>query len=317
MVDGLRLRSAMIIPMLARDHVLGVMTFIMTSERPRYSDADLEFALDAAARVALAVDNARLHGDLQRAIQARDDFFAAATHDLRNPLTAILGAAQTLTRRIQPLGPEDSERIAPMVRLLDSAAHRMGRLVAGLADLARMETGLPLELDRSLIDFGALAQRMVAEAQQTTDMHEIQVTASEGIVGSWDTSRLERAIANLIDNAIKYSPEGGVIEVRVEGQEREGVPYGALSVQDRGVGIPLSDLPFVFDQFRRGSNVIGRVGGMGLGLAGVRQIVDQHGGSIDVTSELGKGTTVTIALPLMPPAPASPQPKGEPIARRA
>jgi signal transduction histidine kinase len=314
-LDGLQLRSAMIVPMIARDHVLGALTFIVTASRHRYAPADLEFAQEAAARIALALDNARLHRELQRAIRARDDFFAAATHDLRNPLTAILGAAQTLNRRIQPLSPEDLERVAPMVRLVDSAAHRLSRLVSGLADLARMETGLPLELIRAPIDLTGLAQRVAAESQQTTDMHEIRVEGPEGIVGSWDASRLERAVANLIDNAIKYSPEGGAIDVRVEPTERDGVPHAVLSVQDPGVGIPVIDLPFVFDQFHRGSNVIGQVSGMGLGLAGARQVVEQHGGSISVASELGKGTRMTIELPLAPAAAA--EQKGEPISRRA
>jgi signal transduction histidine kinase len=123
------------------------------------------------------------------------------------------------------------------------------------------------------------------------------VTASQSeVIGTWDEVRLGRVIDNLLDNAIKYSPRGGAIEVVIEVDGSDAV----LSVKDRGEGIPQVDLPHIFERFRRGGNVEGRIPGTGIGLAGVHRIVEQHTGSMSVQSEVGQGTTFTIRLPLAP-----------------
>jgi signal transduction histidine kinase len=110
-------------------------------------------------------------------------------------------------------------------------------------------------------------------------------------------------IDNLLANAIKYSPTGGEITVRLACEERDGVPWAILAVEDNGVGIPAADLPHIFEHFRRGSNVLDRIAGTGLGLAGSRRIVAQHGGDMTIVSHEGVGTTVTVALPMArPPA---------------
>jgi signal transduction histidine kinase len=117
------------------------------------------------------------------------------------------------------------------------------------------------------------------------------------LVGEWDAGRLARVLDNLLDNAVKYSPRGGTVEVAVA---REA-DLAVLSVTDRGEGIPAGDLPHIFERFRRGRNVEGRIPGTGIGLAGVQRIVELHAGTIDVASEVGVGTTLTIRLPLNSP----------------
>ena len=120
----------------------------------------------------------------------------------------------------------------------------------------------------------------------------------EELVGKWDVLRLERVIGNLLANAIKYSPNGGEIIVTLSAEQDAQGAWGKLSVRDTGVGIPADDLPHIFEWFHRGANVKDQIAGSGIGLAGARQIIEQHGGSMGVTSEEGQGSTFTIRLPL-------------------
>jgi signal transduction histidine kinase len=118
------------------------------------------------------------------------------------------------------------------------------------------------------------------------------------LFGDWDAARLGRVLANLLANAIKYSPQGGPITVDLKREEMDAGAFAVLAVRDQGLGIPAEDLPRIFEPFQRARNVVGRIGGSGLGLASVRQIVEQHGGTIAVTSEGGAGSTFTVRLPL-------------------
>ena len=114
----------------------------------------------------------------------------------------------------------------------------------------------------------------------------------------WDADRLTRVLENLVANAVKYSPAGSTVVVRVDREEAPDGPLAVLSVADQGVGIPAADLPHIFERFRRGGNVAGRIAGSGLGLWGSQRIVAQHGGTIAIDSTEGRGTTVTVRLPL-------------------
>jgi signal transduction histidine kinase len=120
------------------------------------------------------------------------------------------------------------------------------------------------------------------------------------LVGSWDPGRLERVVGNLVGNAVKYSPGGGDSDLTLRREERADGQWGTISVRDHGLDIPAADLPHVFERFFRAGNVVGRFDGTGLGLAGVRQVVEQHGGTITVESREGHGTAFTVHLPLAP-----------------
>ena len=171
-------------------------------------------------------------------------------------------------------------------------------LLDGLLDITRLRFGLPLELERQPTDLVALARHVAAQQQATTEQHEVSVHAEGGeLVGEWDAARLERVLGNLIGNAIKFSPGGGQVRVTLRREQDSNGPWAALAVADRGVGIPAVDLPRIFDHFYRGSNV-GAIAGTGVGLAGARQIVEQHGGRLEVDSHEGEGTTVNVRLPL-------------------
>ncbi|HEU4793252.1 MAG TPA: HAMP domain-containing sensor histidine kinase, partial [Nitrolancea sp.] len=153
--------------------------------------------------------------------------------------------------------------------------------------------------NRQPTDLVALAQRVAEECQQITEHVEIRVDVmAPEIVGHWDQVRLARVLSNLFENAIKYSPHETVVTVVVKVEERTGGNWAILEVRDQGIGIPESELIRIFERFYRASNAAGQSKGTGLGLASSRQIAEQHGGTITVHSQPGKGSTFTVHLPI-------------------
>jgi PAS domain S-box-containing protein len=236
----------------------------------------------------------------------KDAFLAAASHDLKNPLTAIKARAQILQRQATRMKGAEGRRVVDGLRAIDQTATRLTAMINELLDVARLQMGRPLLLDRQPTDLTELARQVTAELQPSTDRHDIEITApAERKLGLWDKARLERVVTNLVSNAIKFSPEGGRVTLVVRGEERDGEPWVALEVHDEGVGIPADDLPRIFERFYRGSNVAGAIEGTGLGLTGSRHIVEQHGGHLVVESQQGKGSVFTVLLPAHVPISAA------------
>lgn len=248
----------------------------------------------------LAAENARLYDEARDALRQRDVFFSTVSHDLNTPLTTIKGLAQLLRRRAAPFGQEqDLDWMREGLGSIDAAASRMRALIGQLLDAARLQAGEPLALDRQQVNLAELVREVAEEQRLVAGKATIRVETPEPEpVGFWDPVRIERVAGNLLSNAIKYSPDGGEIQVCVR-LEGEGDLAGAvLEVQDQGMGIPAADLPQVFERFFRGSNVTGRISGTGIGLAGVRQIAEQHAGTVSVESTEGQGTRFSVRLPL-------------------
>ncbi len=246
----------------------------------------------------------RAQEQLQEAIRTRDDFVAAVSHDLKGPITTIQGVAQLLQRRVGSPRGVDTERLLRDLTRIEAATTKMTRLINELLDVARLQSGQALPLEYRPTELVALARTLAAEYQERTARHTIRVDAeSAAVVGQWNTFRLERVLDNLLSNAIKYSPAGGEIVLAIRTEQDAAGTWAVLVVRDHGVGIPAADLPKVFERFYRAANV-GRIGGSGIGLAGSRQIVEQHGGTITVASEPGAGTAFTLRLPLAGRAPA-------------
>ena len=232
----------------------------------------------------------------------REAFFAAVSHDLKNPLTAVVGSVQLLLRRLNRQGALDPNQLRTTLVGIDGTARRMAAMTDELLDVARVRMGQPLALNVEPVDLVGLARQVAREHQQATERHQIAVEADEPeLVGQWDAVRLARVLHNLIGNAVKYSPAGGRIGIRVERSDACGRPSAVLRVDDQGIGIPAADLGRVFDRFHRGSNAAGRIAGSGIGLAGARQIVEQHDGTIEVESREGAGSVFTVRLPLTVP----------------
>ncbi|MEA2527826.1 MAG: hypothetical protein QOF73_5053 [Thermomicrobiales bacterium] len=232
----------------------------------------------------------------KQAERAREALLASVSHDLKSPLTVIRGHAQLLQLKSRRVGSNPAD-LGEGLAKIDAAASRMAAQLTELLDVARLQMGEELELQREPVDLVALVRERVGVHQQTTRRHEIVVKASErAINGEWDRARLERVFDNLIGNAVKYSPTGGTVTVGID-DERDGAgDWAVVKVADQGVGIPASDLPLVFVPFQRAANV-GTIPGTGVGLAGARQIVEQHGGTIMVDSAEGKGSVFTVRLP--------------------
>lgn len=287
--------SYMCVPLVARGRRIGAVAFVLADPVRRYTADDLALADDLAGRAALAVDNARLYQEAQSALKVRDDFLTAVSHDLRTPLTPIKSFAQFLQRRIMRDNVPNPETLLEGLRTIDSNASRMMTLVGQLLDLARLQSGRPLALDPRPTDLIKLARTEVEQFSPMAERHQIKLEATEASVkGEWDPDRLERVLGNLLSNAIKYSPHGGDIVISIS---RDDDGWATLSVRDHGVGIPEDDLPRIFEPFYRGGNV-GSITGTGVGLAGAKQIIEQHHGTLELESEEDAGTTVTIRLPL-------------------
>lgn len=233
--------------------------------------------------------------------QARDAFLTSLAHDLKTPLTSILGHAQLAARRLTQTSLPTSMAIVEHLAQIEAGTRRLAGLVDELADVARLQMGTVLELERQPIDVVALARAVVAQYQGLTGHHlevEVSLPTVEALL---DAPRLERVLGNLLSNAIKYSAAGNGITIRLAVTDDARGPGVIIVVQDRGIGIPAADLPRIFERFHRAGNVVGVVPGTGIGLASARGIVEQHGGTIDVESVEGAGTTVSVWLPRTPP----------------
>jgi PAS domain S-box-containing protein len=232
--------------------------------------------------------------ETEAAIKARDAFVSALSHDLKNPLTAIRGQVQILRRRVSRRHELDVDDLLARLALIENGSTRMVGLINELLDATRLEAGHSLDLELGPTDLVALARDAVLMYQHVSKASQLRFeTTLPALVGTWDAGRLERVLANLLSNAIKYSPAGSEITV---GVSRDN-DWGVLTVEDHGIGISAQDIPQIFERYWRASNVAGSIPGTGLGLAGARDIVDQHGGSIVVQSEEGLGTTFVVRLP--------------------
>lgn len=231
----------------------------------------------------------------EQAIQMRDLFFSVAAHELKTPLTSLIGQAELLQRRVR----RDTgllERYAQSINVIVAQAFRLNRMVTALLDISRLQHGR-LVLDNELLDLQALVLQVIEEVRPTLSKHAIVYNsdASEAKVYG-DILRLEQVIQNLINNAVKYSPNGGTIEVSLQ---RRGDSL-EIRVRDEGVGIAAKDQPHLFERFFRAhASQYSTIFGMGIGLYVVKEIVSLHEGSIEVESEEGQGSTFIVRLPLV------------------
>ena len=294
LLQRLELKSAMAVPMRARGHTLGVLILASSKAGRHYSNKDLVLACELANRAGIAVDSARLYREAQEAIAGREEIMAAVSHDLKNPLTAILARAKLLRR---PVPAE--EQVDWIARHTDGIRHSALRMVqlsdeileGELAASGRMELQLrswPVAelLEDALDGFHSAAEEQSLQLEDRT--------REEELYASCDAPRVRRILSNLIGNAVKFTPRGGTVWL-------EAVASGKsvkVCVNDTGPGIPVEDQPHLFERYWRG-----RSGGTGLGLFIVRRLVDAHGGQVWVESEPGQGSHFCFTLPVgTPPA---------------
>lgn len=290
LIQSLNWQSSICVPFVARERILGALTFAASDSGRRYNASDLNFAQDLARRCALSLDHARLHERVKKTLQLREAFLASVAHDLRNPLNVIQGFTQLLKRSGHK---RPDQAVGAAVDTIGKSATKLCELVDELQDIVTVEAGQPMPLNRTTMDLVALA-REAAYTYAGMTKREIRVAAESPLTGQWDRSRLQRVFDNLLSNATKYSPDGGEVVLTIT----EAAESAVLQVRDQGLGIPADDLSRLFERFHRGRNVENHIRGTGLGLWGVRRIVEEHGGTITVESQQGVGTTVTVLLPL-------------------
>lgn len=232
----------------------------------------------------------------EAAVQVRTEVLNAVSHDLRQPLTVIKGMAQILTRQAFQLETPVQARLVGGLERIDNSAQKMMAIINELLDVAQLAAGQRLALEQLPTDLVTLLRRVMAEHDRLTSHHLVLEATEDSLVGFWDALRLERVFTNLLSNATKYSPGDRSVLLRLW-RDAADPDWAVIEVHDDGIGIPAIDLPHIFDRFHRGSNVASRVSGIGLGLTGVKQIVEQHGGTICISSAEGAGTTVTVRLP--------------------
>ncbi len=295
----LRLHSALIVPLNVRGKTIGAITMVYAESDRTYSTEDLDFAEHLAERAAVSVENARLFSQeraareaADRATRLKDEFLATLSHELRTPLTAILGWSRMLES-----GKLPEEKAAKALATIDRNALAMAQLVDDLLDVSRIVSGkLPIEAQAMslvpVVEAAIESMRPAAQAKEIAIRAELEDAAP--IYG--DARRLQQVVWNLLSNAVKFTPRGGKVDVVVR---REG-SSAEVRISDTGRGIDPEFLPFVFDRFRQADASLTRsTGGLGLGLAICRHLVELHGGTIEARSDgKDRGATFVIHLPV-------------------
>jgi PAS domain S-box-containing protein len=289
---GLGFSSLITVPLRVRDYVLGALMLARGPGEPPFTDADLVLAQGLALRAASALDNARLYDQATRAIRARDDVLGIVSHDLRSPLSVIAMCTASLLGD----GAFSDERTRDALLTVQRANQWARRLIDDLLDVSAIEAGA-LSLTRRHEDPVLLVMLAVQLHRELAAEHEISLVVDlpERLpIVDVDADRIVQALGNLIANAIKFTPQRGV--VRVGGVD--GGDHGRLFVADSGPGVPPEDAPHVFDRFWTARRTA-RARGTGMGLAIVRGIVDAHGGRVWLeTPVAGSGATFSLSLPV-------------------
>ena len=287
------MQQAVRISPLTRDgRVIGTLTIIEDVTERVAREAELQAQIEARTRVLASEKLAR--SEAERANRLKDEFLATISHEIRNPLNAIMGWAHML--RVGKLNEANTERA---VETIYRNAKSQSQLVADLLDVSRIISG-KLRLDVRTVDLIYIVNAAIDSIRPAADAKNIRLqTMLDPAAGpiSGDADRLQQVVWNLLTNAVKFTPKNGQIQVKVQRVDS----HVEIVVSDSGVGISKEFLPYVFDRFRQADASTTRIhGGLGLGLSIVRQLVDLHGGSVSVESEgEGKGTTFTITLPFV------------------
>jgi PAS domain S-box-containing protein len=285
------IRCFVSVPMTSRGTTFGVITFLGTDIRARFEPGDVALAEEVARRASLAIDNARLYSNAQDANRAKDEFLANLSHELRTPMTAILGWTHLLQ-----LGDLDPEQVTLGLQTIRQSGEAQAKLIEDLLDVSRIVTG-KLHLNPTAVRLSDIARGAIAAIRPAADAKrhrmDVDIRAGDAMVLG-DAARLQQVFWNLLSNAVKFTPPGGVVRVRLANRAENVV----LTVEDTGEGIPPELLPLVFERFRQAATTARGRTGLGLGLAIAKELVEMHGGSISASSGgNGAGSTFSVTLP--------------------
>jgi signal transduction histidine kinase len=286
---ALKAKSALFLPLIARDHVLGALTLVRLNSAS-FTTEQVHLAQALGTRAAYAMDNARLYTIAQRATRAREDVLSVVSHDLGNPLAAIRLCAAALLEA----PPSDIKEQRHLLQAIGNSADWMSKLIQDLLDVSTIEVG-KLSVERRTEQVEPIIRQAVAMVGPQAQQRGVTLTASTATAVPavhGDAARLIQVLTNLLGNSLKYTERGGAVTVSATSNGDEVL----LTVRDTGSGIPAEQLPRIFERYytrKRGANK----SGSGLGLSIARGIVEAHGGRIWVESVLGEGSSFFVALP--------------------
>ncbi len=287
---ALGMKSVMIVPLNVQEKVIGTISFVMSESGKQFSPADLAMAEEVATRAALAIENARLYSEAQKAISVRDDFISIASHELRTPVTSLKLYVQVLQKQLVRLGEES---LAHSLTKMDAQLNKLTLLIKDLLNVSRIELGR-LDFQEDLFDLNEIVKETVEQVQPTTSKHRLRIEGKIDQPVRGDKDRIGQVLTNLLTNAIKYSPHADMIIVRVTAAQDDAV----VSVQDFGIGIEKEHLHHIFDRFYRVSDPEEKTyPGLGIGLYIAHEIIKRHGGALAVESEKGQGSVFSFTLP--------------------
>ena len=288
----------MVLPLGAHGDVVGTLTLVSTDRGRRYGEDDATLGRDLARRAALAIENARLHRAEQRARaeaeaanRAKDEFLSMVSHELRTPLSSMHGWLRVLRTG-------NRDQVPRALETLERNINAQRKLIDDLLDVSRIVMGR-LRIDRQPVDLAPVVRTAVDAMRVEADTKRVRLDVAIAPLPApvtGDVERLGQVVLNLLSNAVKFTPAGGAVSVRLD-----AVGTGArLVVQDTGKGIDSDFLPHVFERFRQAESVVGREsGGLGLGLAISRHLVELHGGTIVAKSDgADRGAAFSVTLPL-------------------
>jgi PAS domain S-box-containing protein len=290
----LPVRSYLAVPVKARSgEVLGGL-FFAHAQPGRFTPDHERFVVGVATWASIALENARLYVGVQEASQLKDEFLATLSHELRTPLNAILGYA-----RMVRSGIVSADRVARAVEVIERNATSLTQIVEDVLDVSRIVSG-KLRLNVQPVELPEIVRNAVDGVVPAADAKGVQIDVALDPLAaqvSGDPERLQQVLWNLMSNAVKFTPRGGRVQVRLQCVDS----HVEVVVADTGIGIPKEFLPFIFDRFRQADAGMTRAhGGLGLGLGIARQLVEMHGGTIHAASAgAGQGATFRVVLPLM------------------
>jgi PAS domain S-box-containing protein len=312
--DGIR--SVIFVPIKLRDQVSGTLTLVSAETGRRYDDRDLRLATELGRRIGTFIENALLYERAQRAAESaeaaareaeaagrlKDEFLATVSHELRTPLNAILGWSSVLKARAEPA------LVAKGVAVINRNAAAQSKIIEDILDVSRIITG-KLRLELRPVDLVGIVGDAIEVVRPSALAREIRIgfeRPAEPAFLVGDTERLQQVMWNLLSNAVKFTDPGGHVEVKLD---QRGSQLSVMVVDD-GKGIDLAFLPYVFERFKQAdSSTTRRFGGLGLGLAIVRHIVELHGGRVAATSAgPGQGSAFEVVFPVHAVALAAEEP---------
>jgi PAS domain S-box-containing protein len=288
----MNLKSCLQVPLTIRGMNIGILT--LASAKNHYDADDLFFADDLARRISNAIDNSILYENAQSAVRVRDDFLSVASHELKTPLTPMKLSIQSIMRILSAESSAfpKSDKLNRMLENSNRQIEKLSKLIDNLLDISRITAG-KLGLNIEEFDFVKMIYEVLQrfQSQFASANCDVELHLPEELPVQMDSFRLEQVITNLLTNALKYAP-GKPIKISLSSDEQNII----FTVQDHGIGIAKEDQRRIFMRFERAVSV-NHFGGLGLGLYISHQIVDAHGGTILVESEVDHGSTFTVKLP--------------------